>query len=785
MFSSISDALGLSTTPAGYEGLPTAAPRAPDGIEAVAFLKELKDRFQLHLTSNTHRLQQPILAISETVDSFLIDSIAAANKRFTTVWPAERFGKEFEFEGPEAIDAFIALVSKARELDPRLQKRFDLVVPKKATEGRFWWRYFGHVHALLVRIAPTSDEMLADLLEKLPAARPLAERRYAPASTLLSEEALPRDRVLQFLEYASTVLSDEETLSALGDEAIAIASAEVAAAKAEAAASDAEKAASAKTAQENATHLAELEAALKQAVDAQEYAQAGELQSQIRKLKSTIEAAAAEAPAPAPAPKPTEEELLRSASRLCILYQMELLEHKGIERLWGCQQLHPPHLMKRFIDMNGDVEKEIQEKLQEFISVCQQAPVAAIAKLRQKPSDDVTKRRYAPAAELGTGAELGVPRLLEIVCGLREMLEAPETARAVQASAKAAVEKVAQQEGVSESEEAQKACMDLVCRWQREYLEHAGVQHDKGMRLIWTIPEVHKLEGPGERELLQAFGKLRLAMQATVNSATIEATKPPEVEPEARRFAPAGELQSEGEVSRAKVLRFTREAASLLHSEESLQLLVKAVASGGKSALATISVQWQRQLLEHHGIQMDFGCRALGDVPRRFGTDKEVMTAFREFQVACTTSMQKACQRHMIDQNKPADVAPEARRFKPAAHLQDDGDLSRSKILKFTREAATVLMNDESIRLLARVGRLAPGGPKSQEAMQAMGTLSVQWQRQLLEHHGIQMDFGCRALGETPMRFGSDTEVMTAFETFAQTCMMSVKRACVEALVDK
>ena len=44
MFSSLSDALGLSTTPAGYEGLPTAAPEAPGGIEAVAFLKELKDR---------------------------------------------------------------------------------------------------------------------------------------------------------------------------------------------------------------------------------------------------------------------------------------------------------------------------------------------------------------------------------------------------------------------------------------------------------------------------------------------------------------------------------------------------------------------------------------------------------------------------------------------------------------------------------------------------------------------------------------------------------------------
>ena len=58
--------------------------------------------------------------------------------------------------------------------------------------------------------------------------------------------------------------------------------------------------------------------------------------------------------------------------------------------------------------------------------------------------------------------------------------------------------------------------------------------------------------------------------------------------------------------------------------------------------MGSLSVQWQRQLLEQNGIQMDFGCRALGEVPQRFGADKEVMTAFKHFTEACSLSMQKA-----------------------------------------------------------------------------------------------------------------------------------------------
>ena len=55
-----------------------------------------------------------------------------------------------------------------------------------------------------------------------------------------------------------------------------------------------------------------------------------------------------------------------------------------------------------------------------------------------------------------------------------------------------------------------------------------------------------------------------------------------------------------------------------------------------------MSVRWQREILEHLGVQMDHGCRALGEVPMRFQDDEEVITSFQKFQQACGESMQKA-----------------------------------------------------------------------------------------------------------------------------------------------
>jgi len=357
------------------------------------------------------------------------------------------------------------------------------------------------------------------------------------------------------------------------------------------------------------------------------------------------------------------------------------------------------------------------------------------------------------------------------------MIEDKATAEAALEAAKAAV--AADERNASSPELAQKSCMDLVCKWQRELLEQEGLQHDRGMRLVWSIPEAYKPIDAEAKELLQAFGKLRMAVQATVSNACLEATKPPEVAESERRFKPAdGPLQTDGELSRSTILKFTRDVAAQLSSEETIELLSK---SGGQQQACALSVQWQRQLLEANGVQMDFGCRALGEVPNKHGQDKEVMTAFADFQKACQQSLQKAMHAEQIERTKPPEVAASERRFVPAAELQKDGELSRSKILKFTREAAAVLVDEESIALLVAAAKAAPGGPMSQAGQSLMGQVSVQWQRQLLEKNAVQDDFGCRALGEVPQRFGKDAEVMTAFQGFTNACMQSMKMAMEQA----
>ena len=57
-----------------------------------------------------------------------------------------------------------------------------------------------------------------------------------------------------------------------------------------------------------------------------------------------------------------------------------------------------------------------------------------------------------------------------------------------------------------------------------------------------------------------------------------------------------------------------------------------------------LSVAWQREMLEHLGIEQDYGCHALSRVPQRFGDDQELMRAFKGFQMACMMSLKKAAQ---------------------------------------------------------------------------------------------------------------------------------------------
>ena len=214
---------------------------------------------------------------------------------------------------------------------------------------------------------------------------------------------------------------------------------------------------------------------------------------------------------------------------------------------------------------------------------------------------------------------------------------------------------------------AQNAVNFQICRWQREYFESKGIPQDAGMRAVWSIPETFVPTprkgasdsgetGGDTNALLQAFGQLRVSVNAAVQAAIVDATKPPTKPVVERRFAPkAGALQTSGALSRDFVLAFARQCTEMLTSVTSIEQLA---ACDSMSAIGALSVTWQRELLEHLGCDMDHGCRALGDVPMRFHDDSEVMNAFKAFQHACSTSAQRASQRAEELAEKPkADAA--------------------------------------------------------------------------------------------------------------------------------
>ena len=110
--------------------------------------------------------------------------------------------------------------------------------------------------------------------------------------------------------------------------------------------------------------------------------------------------------------------------------------------------------------------------------------------------------------------------------------------------------------------------------------------------------------------------------------------------------------------------RWVWQATEMLQSDESLEMLA---ACENMTALGNLSVSWQRELLEHLGVEMDHGCRALGETPARFADDEEVMTAFQAFQRMCGESAQLATKKgqEMYQKAKAAKAAEEAKNGTP------------------------------------------------------------------------------------------------------------------------
>ena len=68
-----------------------------------------------------------IVALSASDDAFLA---TPKDSNFNAAWPSDYFN----LEDAAFTEAFLGLISAARDVDPRLQKRSDRLVPKKTDE---------------------------------------------------------------------------------------------------------------------------------------------------------------------------------------------------------------------------------------------------------------------------------------------------------------------------------------------------------------------------------------------------------------------------------------------------------------------------------------------------------------------------------------------------------------------------------------------------------------------------------------------------------------------------
>ena len=173
-----------------------------------------------------------IVALSASDDAFLT---TPRDSSFNAAWPCDYF----HLENAAFTEAFLGLCGAVRDIDPRLQKRSDRLVPKKTDEPGFWRCYFGHLLAVLngTELEPTAPASeappasgaeagseLSHLTEEerkewaesgLPAPRPLAQRRFPPASKLQTTGEMKAVQMLAFVKEAAAMVCSAETTAVM------------------------------------------------------------------------------------------------------------------------------------------------------------------------------------------------------------------------------------------------------------------------------------------------------------------------------------------------------------------------------------------------------------------------------------------------------------------------------------------------------------------------------------------------------------------------------------------
>lgn len=356
------------------------------------------------------------------------------------------------------------------------------------------------------------------------------------------------------------------------------------------------------------------------------------------------------------------------------------------------------------------------------------------------PPRPAEQRRFQPAEPLQTEGELPRERLVQLLLGLARMVSSEESLALV---ARAAAD----------------GCDDvggLMTAHQYEFIESLGIERAFGVALM--SPGVLARRFPGDGQLLQILGGLQRACGQAAQVALHTGRQRAPTDAARRRFKPAADLQREGELGDARLAELVEAISGALAGPDGRAQLTAAMREGGLPA-EVLLVRWQRELLEQMGVEQDFGVQQLRRLPQRHQAeaaarraapaaaapaaaegcgaevDAALARAFGGLQ-AMSEALAELGREAALELRRPS-AAQLRFQSRGAAEggLQADGTLSRAQLLAFCTGAAQWLQADESAELLARVDEAASG------------PLSIAWQRQFLEHLGIEQVSAAPSLG--------------------------------------
>jgi len=478
------------------------------------FIDELVHRLEALPDDSSAR--EKMLNLSDSQDSFLslddgslASTLPAIAARFAQCWP-----EDMALSSPGAIK----LVGHARTHDKQLQKMSDKLVPKKVAERAFWRHYFSRVHALLVEAAPSPGDQLACHIDGLPKPRTAEERRFQPAAELQASGDIPRAKLLKFITECTKMVSSDESLK-LATRAVAIDGADIAA--------------------------------------------------------------------------------------VMLTAQLEFMESMGIDRRFGVAMMSPSVVEKVY-----PKDAELKQALETFMRTCQQAGQMAMSQAMMRASADPSKRRVPPAAELQESGDLDTERLVQMVEGVMAMISSKDLRAQLMDACR---------EGQGNPEV-------VLMRYQREYFESTGLEQDFAvgqLRALAGRAQAAIMGGQKNTPEIKAFEGLRdmsSKVSELARSVMVELSRPKMKEGDDRRFKPKAtpegepaELQTKGPLSREVVVRFCEEANKMLISDESIDLLAKM----SEQEAGPASVAWQREYLEHLGVQQVRARASLGGAQGR------------------------------------------------------------------------------------------------------------------------------------------------------------------------